>query len=146
MAGERLDQVLRVLGGPTVLGRGLRRPDDLRDRVRQGLPYDSLNHVLRSISLKMDGLLNALDLPERTRARRKQSGTLSPAESDRLYRLARIVALTIEALGDVDRAARWLEAPNRSLAGQRPVDLLDTEIGARSVEDTIGRIEHGVFS
>jgi putative toxin-antitoxin system antitoxin component (TIGR02293 family) len=146
MADERIDRVLRVLGGSSVLGKGIHRPEDLRNRVRQGLPYDSLEHLLRQFRVSLDKLERTLALSERTRARRKRSGTLSATESDRLYRTARILSLTAEALGDAGKASRWLEAPNRSLGNQKPLELLDTEIGARAVEDAIGRIEHGIFS
>jgi uncharacterized protein (DUF2384 family) len=32
------------------------------------------------------------------------------------------------------------------LSGATPLSLLDTDIGAESVLDTLGRIEHGVFA
>ena len=35
---------------------------------------------------------------------------------------------------------------NRALNGEIPVHLLDTDVGARQVEDLLGRIEHGVVS
>ena len=35
---------------------------------------------------------------------------------------------------------------NRALNGERPMDLLDTDLGARQIEDILGRIEHGVVS
>ena len=33
-----------------------------------------------------------------------------------------------------------------TLRGNAPLSLLDTDIGAESVLDTLGRIEHGVFA
>ena len=43
-------------------------------------------------------------------------------------------------------AARWLRRPNRALNGELPIDLLDTDVGARQIEDVLGRIAHGVVS
>jgi putative toxin-antitoxin system antitoxin component (TIGR02293 family) len=43
-------------------------------------------------------------------------------------------------------AARWLRRPNRALGGERPLDLLTSDAGARVVEQVLGRIEHGVYS
>lgn len=40
----------------------------------------------------------------------------------------------------------WLNTPVKGLGGRLPVDLLDTEDGAQTVLDLIGRLEHGVFS
>jgi len=49
-------------------------------------------------------------------------------------------------LEDLDAALDWLKSPNAALAGTTPLSLLDTDIGAESVLDTLGRIEHGVFA
>ena len=35
---------------------------------------------------------------------------------------------------------------NRALAGARPLDLLDTEVGETEVRDVLGRIDYGLFS
>jgi putative toxin-antitoxin system antitoxin component (TIGR02293 family) len=67
-------------------------------------------------------------------------------ESDRLYRLARIVALAKQFLGENEIAIRWLKTPNRALGGKLPLDLIDTEPGARSVENVLGRIAYGGVS
>jgi len=42
-------------------------------------------------------------------------GRQSRSGSDRLSRLARIVALAEDYLGDPERAARWLKRPNQAL-------------------------------
>jgi putative toxin-antitoxin system antitoxin component (TIGR02293 family) len=45
-----------------------------------------------------------------------------------------------------DDAATWLRRPNRALNGESPIHLLDTDVGARQVEDVLGRITHGIVS
>jgi len=75
--------------------------------------------------------------------RHRRSGRLAPFESDRLYRLARIVAIANEYLGGQERAARWLKHPNHALGGISPVAAIDTELGARQVENILGRIAYG---
>lgn len=47
---------------------------------------------------------------------------------------------------DADGALDWLQSANAALGGVTPLSLLDTDIGADSVMDTLGRIEHGVFA
>jgi len=37
------------------------------------------------------------------------------------------------------------QAPAAVLGGATPLSLIDTDDGAESVMDTLGRIEHGVF-
>ncbi len=71
---------------------------------------------------------------------------LEPVESERMLRIERFLALAIEMLRDVARARGWPKSPKTALAGQRPLDYADTEVGAREVEQLIGRLRHGVFS
>ena len=66
------------------------------DRVREGLCQ-----TLRRRSVSVD--------PRCRRQRRRRSGRLARYESDRLYRLARIVALADEFLGDHEKALDLLE-------------------------------------
>jgi len=67
-------------------------------------------------------------------------------ESDRLSRLARIVALAKHYLADVPAANRWLKRPNAALGGKTPRELMDTEPGVRDVENVLGRIAYGGIS
>ena len=68
-------------------------------------------------------------------------------ESERLLRLALVFEKAVELFeGNADAARDWLKAPNKALAGESPLTIVETEIGAREVEDLIGRLEHGVFT
>ena len=80
-------------------------------------------------------------------ARRSEGGggALSAAESDRLARLARILVRAEQALGDEEKARRWLTRENRALGDAQPLALLDSDAGAEAVEQVLGRIEHGVY-
>ena len=72
--------------------------------------------------------------------RLSQRSRLTAAESDRTVRLARVYANAVEMIGDDEKAVEWLRTPNRALGGERPLDQLDTDVGAREVEDILGRI------
>jgi putative toxin-antitoxin system antitoxin component (TIGR02293 family) len=63
-----------------------------------------------------------------------------------LYRLARLVAIANQYLGGSERARRWLRRPNRALGGLAPLAAIDTELGARQVENILGRIAYGGVS
>jgi putative toxin-antitoxin system antitoxin component (TIGR02293 family) len=60
--------------------------------------------------------------------------------------MARVYANAVEMIGDEERAIEWLNTPNRALGGEKPLDQLDTDLGARMVEDILGRIAYGVYS
>jgi putative toxin-antitoxin system antitoxin component (TIGR02293 family) len=118
----------------------------LQAQVRTGLPYAALEAVATGFAIGPSDLVAILHLPARTLARRKREKRLRPDESDRLFRLGRIAALADEVLGSREKATRWLHEPNRALASAVPLRQLDTEVGARRVEDLLLRIAHGVYS
>ena len=68
------------------------------------------------------------------------------ASSDRVLRIARVVAQAARVLGAKDKAVRWMSTPNRAMGGSVPVEMLDTDLGTQDVEAALGRIGHGVFS
>jgi putative toxin-antitoxin system antitoxin component (TIGR02293 family) len=121
-------------------------PDLIRE-VMRGFSYRSLIAFESNSGLGLQTLADIIGIPERTLARRKASGRLAPEESERLLRLSSIFEKAVELFeGDVSGAVNWLTTPKRPLEGQTPLQYARTEIGAREVENLIGRLEHGVFS
>src|SRR5271165_7134516 len=143
---NELRAVVQELGGEQTLGRPLSSDYDMREAIREGFPLEVLQELMRASGLTLKELAGALDLSARSLQRRRRSGRLARYESDRLYRLARVVAIANEYLGDHDRAIRWLKRPNRALGGLSPVAAIDTELGARQVENILGRIAYGGIS
>lgn len=91
--------------------------------------------------------LTAIVVPERTLARRRKAGEpLTVEETERALRLARIATEAERVFADRAKAARWLRKPNRVLNLQTPLALLETETGARAVEEVLGQIDHGVYA
>ena len=133
-----------VLGGAMVFrDHALPAEQDLRERINEGLPYRSFESVRERLGLSIPDAAAVLHMPIRTMARRRKLRKLSPDESDRLYRVARVAAQAVEVFGDEARATTWLQRPNRAMNGERPIRMLDTDVGARYVEDVLGRIEAG---
>lgn len=143
---NELQAVVQGLGGKGVLGRALSSEREMREAIKEGFPPRVVEQLMRASGLTLKELATALDLSPRSLQRRRRTGRLARYESDRLYRLARIVALADEFLGDHERAIHWLKRPNRALGGISPVAALDTELGARQVENVLGRIAYGGIS
>lgn len=135
-----------ILGGTAVLKENPRSLLEWVTLVRQGLPTSVIDEVTKAVQLTQAELSATLGIPERTLIRRKKEGVLSPEESTKLLRLARVVQRAVEVFEDPALAIDWLKTANRSLTGCSPLSLLDTDIGTESVFDTLGRIEHGVFA
>jgi putative toxin-antitoxin system antitoxin component (TIGR02293 family) len=136
-----------VLGGEVILGRPMGKGGALAELVREGLPVKSLFLLAERLDLRQAEISEKIGIPLRTLTRRvTQDSRLTPAESDRTVRLARVYSNAAETLGSGDKAAAWLKTPNRALRGGRPLDQLDTDPGVREVEDILGRIAYGVYS
>lgn len=135
---------MAVLGGPRVVGRGVRSAGGLAEVVREGLPYASLTAVMEQYGISRETLCTILHLSGRSLLRRKEQGRLAPDESDRLYRLARVIAHANRVFEDPEESADWIRSPNRALGKEPPLALLDTDIGVQQVDEVLGRIEHGI--
>ncbi len=143
---NELRAVVKELGGQHALGRNLSTDRDLRDAIREGFPPAVVEELMRSSGLTLKELAESLDLSPRSLQRRRHGGRLARFESDRLYRLARIVALAHQSLGNQTLVMRWLRKSNRALGGIAPIAAIDTELGARQVENVLGRIAYGGIS
>lgn len=119
----------------------------LMSAVRRGLRYDAVERLRDNVSISQEALLGWLQIAPRTLTRRKQQGRFAPDESDRLLRAARVFGRALELFdGDRDAAVDWLFKRQPALGGGLPAEIARTELGAREVENLIGRLEHGVFS
>jgi putative toxin-antitoxin system antitoxin component (TIGR02293 family) len=138
--------VAEMLGGGQVLvGRVIRSELDLAEAVRDGLPTSAVGAVIRHSALSVEEV-ERLVFRNGAAAGRLAESRLTPDESDRLARLARITTLANEIIGEPERAVRWLRTPNRAMQGAVPVELLASGEGARVVEETLLRLAHGIFA
>ncbi len=145
-APEMFRSVETLLGGRGVLRAKPHSTLDWIEVIRNGIPAAAIESLLKVMQVSQSELARALGIPERTLARRKREGVLNSEESAKLLRLARVVGRANEVFEDTEAALHWLKSPNSALSGATPLSLLDTDIGAENVLDTLGRIEHGVFA
>jgi putative toxin-antitoxin system antitoxin component (TIGR02293 family) len=111
--------------------------------VRRGLPIGAVQFVLDGGFLTPSEL-DRIVLPRKTLANRRKSGTLTPEQSDRLLRVAWVIAAAEETFGGREKAGAWLRRPTAALAGEGPLEWLDTDEGSHEVEILLGRIAHGI--
>jgi putative toxin-antitoxin system antitoxin component (TIGR02293 family) len=116
---------------------------DVVDQIREGLPANIIDETLQSGRLTA-AELDRLAIPRKTVAHRRKLGRLTAEQSDRLLRVLRVVEEAETSFANPEKAHRWLRRPTDALAGRPPLDLLDTDIGARLVERLLGRIAHGL--
>ncbi|MBI2950416.1 MAG: DUF2384 domain-containing protein [Verrucomicrobia bacterium] len=114
--------------------------------LHAGLPVRELDELQASLDVPMEKLASKLGISKATLHRRKAEGRLDREESDRVVRFARLMGKAVVVLETENNARRWLSSPQFGLGGAVPLDYAETEVGAREVEDLLGRIEFGVYS
>jgi putative toxin-antitoxin system antitoxin component (TIGR02293 family) len=133
-----------VLGGGRVLGRPVASLLDLDNAVERGLPKSTLRNVAQRVysdAAEQRAMMHRI-VPEATYKRRRER--LSPAESGRTERMARVVAMAEEVWQDRDEARRFLTTPHPEIGGKSPLDAALTELGARQAEEVMIRILYGL--
>lgn len=119
----------------------------LVDMLHQGLPVTELESLQESLDIPMEKLLNVLGISKSTlHRRRKTAQRLDTPESDRVLRFARLMRRAVDVMESHEAARLWLKSPQIGLGGTIPLDYAQTEVGAREVEDLLGRIEYSVYS
>jgi putative toxin-antitoxin system antitoxin component (TIGR02293 family) len=123
-----------------------KHPTDLIRQIQKGLRFSELETLQNSIDMPFEQLAAKLSISRSTLQRRKAAGRLSPDESDKVIRLSRLLEHATNVFGDIERARAWLKFPQRGLGGAVPLDYAETEVGAREVDNLLGRIEYSVYT
>jgi len=123
-----------------------KHPTDLIRQIQKGLRFSELETLQNSIDMPFEQLAAKLSISRSTLQRRKAAGRLSPDESDKVMRLSRLLEHATNVFGDIEKARAWLKFPQRGLGGAVPLDYAETEVGAREVDNLLGRIDYGVYS
>ena len=85
-------------------------------------------------------------IPPRTlKHRRQRKEPLSPEESDRLARVAKMYELAVKVYGNREDGREWLLHPMSRYEGEHR-SLLQTEAGERLCEEFLYQIDEGVFA
>ncbi|MBC7415268.1 MAG: DUF2384 domain-containing protein [Herminiimonas sp.] len=122
-------------------------PSQLIDRMRDGINAHAVPAIADRLHISQDKLFEVLRLPKSTiKARISKNQSLSPTEQDRIYRAEKVFMRAIAVFEDEGDARDWLGSAIRSLGGETPLSLLDTEAGYELVMDTLSRIEFGVYA
>ena len=121
-------------------------PSKLVIALKAGLPIQELDDLRSDLDLPMEKLVPMLGISRATLNRRRVTGKLGVAESDRVVRYARLLGKAASVMESIENGRRWLASPQVGLGGAIPLEFAETEVGAREVENLLGRIEYGVYS
>jgi putative toxin-antitoxin system antitoxin component (TIGR02293 family) len=124
---------------------------------REGLPAVVVAGLAEAMAVPRVRMFKMMGLPRATMEKKISDNELLTGVANRralnLLRLlahARDIASDSTAVPaapfDVPRwLGRWIETPQPALGGQKPADLLDTEVGASMVDRALGAIRSGAY-
>jgi putative toxin-antitoxin system antitoxin component (TIGR02293 family) len=115
-------------------------------RIHAGLSFRAVQNLQKALDVPMDKLASVLGMSRATLHRRKIQGKIDKDESEKLVRYQRLLKKAEDVFGGGDSAREWLTNRQTGLGNAVPLDFAKTEIGAREVENLLGRIEYGVYS
>jgi putative toxin-antitoxin system antitoxin component (TIGR02293 family) len=138
-AKRRASAVLTAISSPEATRR-----IELVEQIRAGFPYEMVESMTLEVGITVDELVEVGVITRRTLSHSRQAQQFSSAQSDRATRFFRIFQKAKDTFGSKEKAIAWLRRPTRPLAENAPVTLLDTEEGARMVDDLLSRIDHGI--
>lgn len=131
------------LGGHAVFGKDEITESDLASLVMRGFPTKVVD-ILRQHARLTDSEIDHLVIPKRTlRHRKEKQQPLTKEESDRAARIARVVSHAEQVFEDTGKADAWLRRELKALGGSKPLELAETEAGARIVEELLEKIAWG---
>lgn len=108
--------------------------------IERGLPRSTLDHALAFLGapagIRRWELIGKVVSP----ATYKRSCPLQPAESEKVARIARVIAFARHVWHDDDATRQFLTTPHPMLSGERPIDLAFSELGAMRVEHVLSGI------
>jgi putative toxin-antitoxin system antitoxin component (TIGR02293 family) len=117
---------------------------DLAEIVEKGLPIDRLS-LLKEKGLTFSEVSKIVISPRTLKHRKARGENLSHEETDRLVRVARLIALAEQVFGDRTKALLWLRTEDDRMGGRNPLSMLQTDAGGRVVESLLWQIDEGVY-
>ena len=124
----------------------MREDPQLVSRLKAGLDPELAKVFGDVLQVSLQELSAMLWISPATLARRRREGRLTPAESERLYRLAEALAASLAMVrGDREALVRWFRTPLAAFSGRTGLELLTEPLGADRVRDQVWRIVHGVY-
>src|SRR5205809_1851777 len=115
-------------------------------RIQAGLSFRAVQNLQKALDIPLETVASMLGMSRATLHRRKLQGKIDEDESEKLVRYQRLLKKAEDVFGDGKSAREWLRHKQAGLGNTLPLDFARTEIGAREVENLLGRIEYGVYS
>ena len=137
-----LNRAIKAVG--LMIDAPLVKPLDVVRVTRQGLPPELVDVLVEKGFARKD--IGWIVAPRSLRHRRDKKEKLTPEESDRFLRAAKLYALAVEVFGSTDKAMQWLLKPRNAFDGHSAMEFMQSEIGGEIVEEQLCQLDAGYFA
>jgi putative toxin-antitoxin system antitoxin component (TIGR02293 family) len=135
------------LPGASLLGLDVRNLQQLEEELDKGLPIKTLATLMDKAGVDLETLAPVLGTGYSTlRNHRRNRTRLTPEQSAKAYRFARIFERATEVIGSEDDARGWLHEGVLALGKRTPMEAMSSEIGSERVQHLLERLDDGVYS
>jgi len=142
---------MQMYQGKEILGikDDIQSPFDLHKLTVRGLPRKAITQLEKSLCLKDGEIAPLLHISPRMITRYKKEKSRKNLNSDiteRILRIAEVVARCREVFEDKELSNTWLKTKNMVLGYVEPLKLLNSYYGIDVVLEELVRIEHGIIA
>ncbi len=124
----------------------LKDPFKEMNLIREGLEINVVESFLAKENFLVKDILERLHIPSSTYfSKKKNHQPLDTYATEKFVRLISVFMKASEILGKIE-AKNWIYKNVPSLDHQAPINLLDTEVGHRLVEQTLLQIKYGMYA
>lgn len=114
--------------------------------IREGVPYSLFNLIRNQAPFSENDWSIFLDISAKSLHRYKQTlRHFKPLQSEKIIEMAEVTNIGLDTFGDMDKFKLWLDTPNFSLGGLKPMELLKDSYGKEMVVGELTRINHGIL-
>ena len=112
--------------------------------VKKGITKDQLSKFKEVIDLDWMSIGRLLNIASRTLHLKKGNEKFAQSVSDRIMTVAEVYSAGYMVYEDRKKFNNWMKRRNDYLAGQSPVEIMETQAGIEEVKKEIRRIAFGI--
>ncbi|MGO9015222.1 MAG: antitoxin Xre-like helix-turn-helix domain-containing protein [Dissulfurispiraceae bacterium] len=115
--------------------------------IRKGFSIEALERFKKTFQMDEETLARSIGVSRKTLQRKRKKSArqkLNVEESNRLFRMVRILTMATETFGgDKKVATEWMQEPQYGLGGMTPLKMLETDAGTEKVESLLLHLQYG---
>jgi putative toxin-antitoxin system antitoxin component (TIGR02293 family) len=133
--------------GAVLLKLNVANLHELEDALNSGLPIESVETLMNQCGIELTTAAALLGMGYSTlKTYRRNRMRLTPEQSARAYRVARIYERAVAVIGSEVDARAWLAEPVLALGNRTPLAAMTSDLGSERVLHILERLDDGVYS